>query len=292
MHFYTGLKSYAAFQFVLSTLGPAIHHLNYYDGSSPPLDLEDQFFFILIKLRRRKTNYELSILFRLSVSRVMSLFCHMGQFHVRSVERVGLVAFPRVGFLLCTPRLPSRVPYNNGHYWWDGVSYYETGGSTGNVLDFQEAKHCQSACGMYPGGAVSYVLEAYCGSPSDRQICEQEELPRPCDAGDSVMADKGNHRKYRYLQFNIHICNLQMLAAQFQSSAVFSLICLTDFNVQNLFIPYDMMINIPTFFRKKNRISSQTVLKDRKLASKRVHVERITGLAKTFKILTSPLSKH
>ena len=80
VHFYTGLKSYATFQFVLSTLGPAIYHLNYYDGSPPPLDLEDQFFLTLIKLRRHKTNYELSILFRLSVSRVTSVFVTLANF--------------------------------------------------------------------------------------------------------------------------------------------------------------------------------------------------------------------
>jgi len=68
------------------------------------------------------------------------------------------------------------------------------------------------------------------------------------------------------------------------------LLFLIGFNVQDLFIPYDVTINIPTFFKKTNRMSTATVLKDRKLASKRVHVERIIGLAKTFKILKRPLN--
>jgi hypothetical protein len=59
-----------------------------------------------------------------------------------------------------------------------------------------------------------------------------------CDKGDSIMADKG-------------------------------------FNVQDLFAPYDVTINIPTFFRKKNRMTGKTVLKDRAISSKRVHIERI-----------------
>jgi hypothetical protein len=30
------------------------------------------------------------------------------------------------------------------------------------------------------------------------------------------------------------------------------------FNVQDLFAPYDVTINIPTFFRKKNRMTGKT----------------------------------
>ena len=62
------------------------------------------------------------------------------------------------------------------------------------------------------------------------------------------------------------------------------------FNVQDLFAPRDVSVNIPTFFKKKNRMSGNTVLRDRKISSKRVHIERLIGLAKTYKILTCPMS--
>ncbi|CAC5377339.1 unnamed protein product [Mytilus coruscus] len=107
--------------------------------------------------------------------------------------------------------------------------------------------------GATPGGLVNYVSPAYGGSTSDRQICERSNLSSICDKGDSIMADKG-------------------------------------FNVQDLFAPYDVSINIPTFFRKKNRMTGKTVLKDRAISSKRVHIERIIGLAKTYKILKAPLN--
>ncbi|ELT87812.1 hypothetical protein CAPTEDRAFT_212881 [Capitella teleta] len=44
------------------------------------------------------------------------------------------------------------------------------------------------------------------------------------------------------------------------------------------------------FFKKQNKIEGDVVLKDREISSKRVHVERIIGLAKTYKILTYPLN--
>ena len=47
------------------------------------------------------------------------------------------------------------------------------------------------------------------------------------------------------------------------------------FNVQDLFEASMVTINIATFFHKKNRLSGGTVMKDCKIASKRVHVERI-----------------
>ena len=62
------------------------------------------------------------------------------------------------------------------------------------------------------------------------------------------------------------------------------------FNVQDLFAARDITVNIPTFFTNKNRMSNKTAHKDRKISSKRVHIERIIGLAKTYKILTSPLN--
>ena len=81
-----------------------------------------------------------------------------------------------------------------------------------------------------------------------------------CDPGDSVMADKG-------------------------------------FNVQDIFAPYNVSINIPAFFRKQNKIKSSTVLSDRKLSSKRVHIERIEGhpttyFSKSCKINLNQLNKY
>jgi hypothetical protein len=107
--------------------------------------------------------------------------------------------------------------------------------------------------GSTPGGLVNYVSQAYGGSTSDRQIVERCKIVSACDPGDSVMADKG-------------------------------------FNVQDLFATANVQVNIPTFFKKKNRMSGKIVVNDRKISSKRVHIERIIGLGKTYRILTCPLT--
>lgn len=53
------------------------------------------------------------------------------------------------------------------------------------------------------------------------------------------------------------------------------------FEVQDVFIPYDVTVNIPTMFKKKKIMSRENVINDKKIASKRVHIKRIIGLANT-----------
>jgi len=82
---------------------------------------------------------------------------------------------------------------------------------------------------------------------------ERSSLINKLDPGDSVMTDKG-------------------------------------FQVQDIFAPMDVTVNTPTFLRKRNQFTSKSRKRDGKIASKRVHVERLIGLAKTYKILATPLN--
>lgn len=59
LHFHTGLENFSKFTFVLKFLGPAEHELNYSYGQVTKPCVEDQFFIVLMKLRQKKTNFEL-----------------------------------------------------------------------------------------------------------------------------------------------------------------------------------------------------------------------------------------
>ena len=59
--------------------------------------------------------------------------------------------------------------------------------------------------------------------------------------------------------------------------------------VQDLFSGQNVHVNTPTTMRGKNQLPSATVVEDCRIANKRVHVERVIGLAKTFKILKKQL---
>ena len=76
IHYYTGLETYDALLFVLSTLGPELHVLNYMNGTISQTEVVDQFFLVLMKLRRYTTHFELSTFFNISKSDVYNIFVH------------------------------------------------------------------------------------------------------------------------------------------------------------------------------------------------------------------------
>ena len=51
----------------------------------------------------------------------------------------------------------------------------------------------------------------------------------------------------------------------------------------------DVRVDTPTTMKGRTQLPADIVLKDRKIASKRVHVERVIGLAKQYKILTTKM---
>ena len=256
IHFYTGLETYKKFAMVLVTLGLAAHHLRYYYGITPRLSIEDQFFLTLIKLRTHPTNRELGFFFGLSQKQVSNIFitwinfmyCQWSEINWwPSQELVRYYApsdfkakFPKTRLIVDGTEFPLQKPTQP-------IAQQAT------FSTYKNRNTLKVLVGCTPGGLVSFVSDVFGGSTSDRQIVERSNLPKMCDPGDEIMADKG-------------------------------------FNVEDMFLPYQVSVNMPTFFKKKNRMSTATVMKDRKIASKRVHIERIIGLAKTYKILRDPLS--
>ena len=242
-------------KFVLQTLGPASHCLTYYGGVNPALGIEDQFLLTLVKLHRHPTNFELATLFGVNRNTVSSVFITWVNFMAcqwseicwwPSCDLTTLYApsdflskFPSTRVIVDGTECPVKQPHQPVIQQATFSTYKNT--NTMKVL-----------VGCTPRGLVSYISPAFGGSTSDRQICERSELFQLCEAGDSIMADKG-------------------------------------FNVQDLFVSRDVQLNIPSFFSKKKRMSGGEVVKDRKIASKRVHIERLIGLAKTYKILKVPM---
>ena len=108
---------------------------------------------------------------------------------------------------------------------------------------------------MTPDGLICHATSAYAGSTSDRKIFERSDILNKFDAGDNIMADRG-------------------------------------FNVQEICAATDVKVNIPTFLKRSSQFPGVAVMSDRKLSSKRVHVERIIGLIKTYKIFLIPLDYH
>ena len=256
IHFYTGLETYEKFLMVLSTLGPAAYELNYFHGYNHSLSVEDQFFMTLVKLRQHKTNFEMSRMFDVSEATITNIFVTWVNFLACQWGEIDW--WPSRDLVRFYAPTDFKQKFPSTRVIVDGTECpikkpKEPVAQQATFSTYKNRNTVKVLVGVSPGGLTTYVSPAYGGSASDRQICERSRLPEMCDPGDSIMADKG-------------------------------------FNVQDLFEASMVTINIPTFFHKKNRLSGGTVMKDRKIASKRVHVERIIGLSKTYKILQQPMN--
>ena len=257
MQYYTGLDSYVVFMAVLASLGPAAYKLQYLYGRKPQLDIADQLFLTLVKLRTYKPNFELSRLFCITETDVYVTFVTWIRFMSLQWREINLWPdrvtidtfapldmkqnFPTTRVIVDGTEMPVKKPKLPGA---QQVSF-----ST-----YKNRNTAKALIGVSPGGLVSFVSDAYGGSTTDRQIVERCGLTQLVEPGDSIMADKG-------------------------------------FDVQDIFAPYDVTVNMPTFFRKRNRISNKTLNRDRKISSKHVHVERVIGLGKTYKILATPMNQ-
>ncbi|XP_074652002.1 uncharacterized protein LOC141906549 [Tubulanus polymorphus] len=124
---------------------------------------------------------------------------------------------------------------------------------------FSTYKHkntLKTMIGITPREIVSYTSESYGGSASDRQIIERSKLCSQSTAffksDDSIMADRG-------------------------------------IMVQDLLATKNIKVNTPTMLNGKSQLEPEEVVHDRRVASKRIHVERVIGLSKTFQILKKEL---
>ena len=83
--------------------------------------------------------------------------------------------------------------------------------------------------GARSGGLISYISRAYGGLAFDRQVMERSDLRSRCDREDDFMSDKG-------------------------------------FNAEDIFLPHQVRINLPTFVRNKNKMT-QTIVRRNRIVS-------------------------
>jgi hypothetical protein len=253
--FYTGFQSYDHFLYLFQSLGPAAEQLDY---KSRVLSTKDELFLCLIKLRLDKEEAELAILFRISVatvSRVFNTWLNFLYFQLKELD----IFIPKEIVDESMPR-DFKKKYPNTRIILDATEVKIEKPS--NVKDqsatwstYKNSNTLKTMIGCSPRGVVTYVSPSYGGSASDRQIIEASNLLDKdifC-RGDSIMADRG-------------------------------------IMVQDLFAAHDVTVNTPTTMRGKNQLPAAVVVSDRRIASKRVHVERVIHLAKTYKIIQNEMN--
>ncbi|KAL4720645.1 hypothetical protein ACJJTC_001811 [Scirpophaga incertulas] len=258
IHFYTGLENNDKFKLVLSTLCPMAYNLKYKGSQVINISIEDQFLLMLIKLRRNKCDYELSKFFGISKTLVSNIFITWLNFTYDMWSLIDI--WPERQIVDYYMPAQFKKSYANTRIIIDGTEIPITKpkhpiSQQATFSSYKNKNTMKFLVGATPGGLFSYCSEGYGGSTSDRQMIERSNLLEKCEPADSIMADRG-------------------------------------FNVQDIFAAKGIGINIPTFLKGKSQLSGITVKRDRLLASQRVHIERLIGLSKTFRILKSDLNPY
>lgn len=258
IQFYTGFESYKKFFFVYCTLSPVAHKINYFGSKVINVSTEDQFFLTLMKLRQNKCIFELSRFFNISTTTVSNMFITWINFIYQLWSKINI--WPHKD--LVQYYMPDHFKqYNvNVRVILDGTEIHvqKPKHPTAQQASWSSYKHGNTLkilVGATPGGLLSYCSPAYAGSVSDRQTVERSDLLQKCESGDVILADRG-------------------------------------FNIQDKFAESNVTVNTPTFLKGQTQLPGLTVLKDRTLASKRVHIERLIGLTKTYKMLKSELDHN
>ena len=105
------------------------------------------------------------------------------------------------------------------------------------------------------GGSNSFVSRSYSGSASDRFITEDSNVVQKFHPGFIAMFDKG-------------------------------------YTVQDIFLPRQVKVKVPPFVRSKRQFTPSEISECKRIARARIHIERVMGRLKEFRLLdhTLPLT--
>ncbi|XP_078487340.1 uncharacterized protein LOC144745224 [Ciona intestinalis] len=257
VHYYTGFNDYSHFKLFFKCLGRAASNLVYHCAS---LDPEEELFLTVMKLRQAKDNREISILFKIcesSVSTIVNTWINFLYFQLRELNiwPSKKAIQQHIPTQFKKDFVSTRIILDATEIAIDKPSNVDAQSIT--FSSYKNKNTLKVMVGISPNGLVTYVSDAYGGSASDRQIMEKSDLylngKYLFNSGDSIMADRG-------------------------------------ILVQDLFSSLDVKVNTPTMLKGKHQLEAVDVVKDRRIASKRIHVERVIGLAKTYKILKQPFT--
>ena len=256
LQYFTGFDDLQQFTLFKDIVMSSLDSLEY---KCTALSSVDQLFLTLVKLRQGLDHQLLSYMFGVSEATVSRIFSSWINHMYCLLKKIPI--WPEKQVILDTMPEEFKKRYSSTRVIIDSteIPIEKPSNIRAQSFTFSTYKNRNTIkvlIGITPKGAVSYISDCYGGAASDRSIIERSHLlanaSEMFERGDSIMADKG-------------------------------------FLVQDLFAPFDVTINTPTFMKGKTRLTEAQRLEDIAVSSKRVHVERVIGFAKTFKIIEGVL---
>ena len=268
VHFYTGFPNYdTLITFYRTILEPDAKVMrqwrsgeskdNYAEikiGRNFKLPLLEQFFLTMVRLRLGLLELDLAVRFDLSqpsVSRITMTWINLLYHSLKSLERYPPWHIVRKYMPQVFKEYPNtRLIIDATEFGIERPSSLVS--QAGTFSSYKNKNTIKVLIGIIPSGAIVFVSPTYEGSISDKKLVQVSGLLEKLQVGDEVMADKG-------------------------------------FDIQNLLAPLGVRLNIPPFLSSNSQFSCEDVLKTKKIAKLRIHVERAIGRIKEFRILNSTI---
>lgn len=206
-----------------------------------------QFFMTLMRLRLDLPLQFLSTLFQVSTSTVSRTFKHV--IHVMYVSLVPMLVFwPDREELRKTLPLSFRRTFSRCACIIDCFEVFTERSSSleARALTYSNYKNHNTVkflIGITPQGTISFISNGWSGRTSDKRLTENCGFLEKIQHGDVILADRG-------------------------------------FTVQEAVGLQMGELRIPAFMKGKNQLSALDVETTRKLASQRIHVERVIGVVR------------
>lgn len=214
----------------------------------------------MIKLRRNSADIELGYHFKISPSSVGRIFTKWLGYMYNQFQKLNV--FPDNETIKLHMPSDFKKLFPNTVLIIDGTECpiqqpRNPHDQQATFSNYKNTNTHKSIVGSTPGGLIAYVSNTYSGSATDRQIIERSTLLSKASKGEldgkAIMGDKG-------------------------------------FIVQDLFADFNVKIITPAFLKNHNKLTRKESYVSRKISSKRIHIERIIGLCKTYKILSGRLN--
>ncbi|XP_058497496.1 uncharacterized protein LOC131467541 isoform X2 [Solea solea] len=215
------------------------------------LPLEDQLLMVLMKLRLGLSNLDLAYRFNVANSTVSHIYrCWIS---VMSVVLKPLIKWPNKGAII--KNMPRAFKRNFKRcrciIECEEMFIARPSNLTARAQSWSNYKHSNTIkylIATTPAGAISFVSPGWDGRVSDKQITRESGFLELLEPMDEVLADRG-------------------------------------FLVRDELVAYGATLRIPHFTKGKKQLSAQEVDTSRQLACVRIHIERVIGRWKSFKIL-------
>ncbi len=215
------------------------------------LSAEDQILLVLMKLRLGLLHLDLAERFDVSSATVSKIYRLWVPTLATYLEQ--LIIWPERGVIRQSMPASFRRKFRDCICIIDCTEIFieRPKNLTARAQTWSNYKHnntCKYLIGISPAGAVMFLSHGWGGRVSDKQITMESGFLDKVTNGDCIMADRG-------------------------------------FLIEDELNERGAVLKIPRFTKGKDQLSAKEVDESRQLAHVRIHVERVIGRLKDFRIL-------